>query len=123
MNIRDVSETGEVIPQTTEKPLESEKNISSPVLPELEVNAIAEYLDIDHKEATKYAENIETLLEWAKRQTDDHSLSNLKSMIRSLELKLGTPPISEKRIHYIARYAYLDMEDRRIKKEMEQFSI
>lgn len=121
--IRDVSDTGEIKTPTPEQPLTSENNISSPALPEIEVNAIAEYMDIDHKEATKYADSIDTLLNWAKRQTNDHSPASLKSMIRSLELKLGTPPISEKRIHYMARYAYLDLEDRKIKKEMEQFHI
>jgi len=130
MTIRDASTNraegsapGEVVAEEAPKPINSEKNVSAPPIPEVEITAIAEYMDIDRKEATKYAEEVQSLIEWAKRQTADHSIENLKSMIRGLELRIGTPPISEKRISYMARYAYLDMQDRKIRKEMEQFSL
>lgn len=121
MNIRDVSDTGQVRESSPEKPLESERSISSPVLPEMELGAIADVLDIDRKAIGKWDDQLNELLHYAKTQSKDHSLENLKWAIRSLELKLGTPPLAEKRITFLSRYAYLLKEESAIKKEKEAF--
>lgn len=120
-DIRDLTDTGEVKEAPQEKPMES-KQIEGSVFPELEAKSIASVMGIERdSELAQYKNKIGTLLEYAKSQTTDHSLESLKWVIRSLELKIGTPPFAEKRINYIARYAYLMMEGKKIDKEKEQF--
>lgn len=120
MDIKIIGEDGkEAVNQP--QPQESERNISSPVLPELEIAEIADLFDISRKETGKYSDQLDTLLQYAKTQTDDHSIMNLKWVIRSLELKLGTPPLAEKRITFLSRYAYLLGEEAQIQKEKEKF--
>lgn len=99
------------------------EQISGPALPELLIDAVAQSMGLDGDEAEKNRsmEKIETLLEYAKSQTKDHSPENIKWIIRSLELKLGTPPFSEKRINYLARYAYLMMDKKKLEKELMSF--
>jgi hypothetical protein len=120
MDIKIVDASGKEI-QSEEKPQVSQNNVSSPVLPELELGAIADVLDLSRHELSRYDDQLHTLLDYAKKQTDDHSPEGLKWAVRSLELKLGTPPLAEKRIKYLARYAYLMAEESRIKKEKESF--
>ena len=72
-------------------------------------------------EFSKYADKIHTLLEYAKKESPDHTPENIKWVIRSLELKLGSPPFAEKRINHVARYAYLLSEESRIAKEKEAY--
>lgn len=121
MNIRDVDDKGEIVAQPSEKPMES-KSVESAVLPEIEAKSVASVLGIEtDSEMARYQDKIGTLLEWAKQQTTDHSPESLKWAIRSLELKLGTPPLSEKRINYVARYAFLSLQERAIAKEKQQY--
>lgn len=77
--------------------------------------------DFRPNEIQQYKGRIDTLLEWAKSRTEDHSPENLKWELRSLSIKLGTPPMTEKLIEYLYRYVYLDMETKRIEKEKERF--
>ena len=122
--IRETSPYGTSIVNEVQKPIESENNVSSPVLPELEIKAVADVLGLEKEsERNQYSDKLDTLLEWAKSQTKDHSTENLKWIIRSLELKLGTPPLSEKRINFPSRYAYLLMEKGKITSEMKRFEM
>jgi len=110
----------EVVPPA--KPMVSEKSISSPVLPELEFKSVAQVMGLESEtDQAHYRDNIETLLEYAKTQSKDHSLENLKWIVRQLEFKIGTPPLSEKRISYLARYAYLLNESKKIEEERKAF--
>lgn len=102
--------------------IKSENNVSSPVLPELQEKAIFQVVGLDDaNEQSAYRHKAQTLLDYAKSQTDDHSPENLKWIIRSLELKLGTPPLAEKRINFLSRYAWLEMEESKLKKEKLAF--
>lgn len=120
--IKIVDENGVEKAQEPKSELKSENNISSPVLPELQEKAIFQVVGLDDSnEQSAYRHKAQTLLEYAKSQTEDHSPENLKWIIRSLELKLGTPPLAEKRVNYLARYAWLEMEESKLKKEKLAF--
>lgn len=67
------------------------------------------------------SESVDTLLKWAKANTDDHSPEGLKWAIRNLEAKTGTPPLGEKVVTFLSRYAYLNLESLRINKELENY--
>lgn len=120
MDIKVVDDAGQEVTPSAE-PMES-KQIVGGVFPELELKAVADVMGLEKEsERGRYADKLNTLLEYAKGQTSDHSPENLKWIIRSLELKLGTPPLAEKRISYVARYAYLLREESRLAKEREGF--
>lgn len=122
MDIKIVDSAGNEEKPQAEEPMVSEKSVSAPVTPELEMNAVAQVMGLEEKtDVSQYRDDLELLLDFAKSQTDDHSLEGLKWAIRDLEFKLGTPPLAEKKIKYMARYAYLAMENSNIKKEMEKF--
>ena len=89
---------------------------------ELEIKAIGQAMGLERdSELGINQSKLQTLLEYAKSQTDDHSLENLKWVIHSLELKLGTPPFSERRINYVTRYAFLLLREKDIKDEKAKF--
>lgn len=121
MNIRDVSPEGEILPDKVEAPMES-KSVEGDVMTPILERAIGNVLGLEKdSEFGLHKDKIDTLLNYAKSQTKDHSPENLKWIIRSLELKLGSPPFAEKRINFVARYAYLLQEESKIKKEKEAF--
>lgn len=101
----------------------SKESISAPVLPEIMKASVEEAMGLESgEEKHRYKDKIETLLEYVQTQTKDWSPENIKWIVRSLELKLGTPPFSEKRINYVAQYAWLCMESQRMEKEKEKFT-
>ncbi len=121
MDIKVITDTGEE-PTPSKIDVKEPEQISAPVLPELLDKAVAQVMGLEtDSEKDLYKNDIQTLLQYAKTQTKDHSPQNLKWVLRSLELKLGTPPLAEKRIKWMARYAYLSMEENKIKSEKKQF--
>lgn len=89
---------------------------------EMDEKAIGQVLGLETPSAlSKYSDNLKTLLEYAKVQTQDHSPESLKWVIRSLSLKMGTPALGEDRVKFLARYAYLVNDNRRIENEMKKF--
>lgn len=115
-----VNDTGEV--EKAPQPMVSE-HLDGDYLGELEFKSIASVMGLEREsELNLYKDKINTLLSYAKTQTDDPTPENLKWVIRSLELKLGTPPFAEKRINWVSRYAYLMTEEARILKEKEKFT-
>lgn len=82
---------------------------------------IAQMFDFKPSEVSQYQNKIQTLIEYAKTKTEDHSPEGLKWAIRSLSLKVGTPPLGEKLINYLGKYAYLELETRRLEKEKEKY--
>lgn len=85
-------------------------------------NAVADALDIDIKEAKRYKDKINTILDYAAKQSDELSPMKVKWIVRNIELKLGTPPFSENRISQISRYAHLNQEKARISDEINQLN-
>ena len=119
MDIKIVDDKGEEI-----KPEEPRiaGEIVGDISKDLEIKSIGQVMGLEKdSELGQNQSKLQTLLEYAKSQTDDYSLENLKWIIRSLELKLGTPPLAEKRINYVTRYAFLLTQEQKIKQEKEKF--
>jgi hypothetical protein len=98
-----------------------EVTISSKDKSEIFQNAVADVFDLDRNELSKYADKIDTLLEYAKDQVDKPSRESIMWALKNLELKLGSPPLTEKRINYAARFAFLARKQSEIKKEMDSY--
>lgn len=80
-----------------------------------------ELFNLRPSEVSRHKAKLNTLIDYAKSKTDDHSTEGLKWALRTLSLKLGTPPMGEKLISYLTRYAYLDLESQKIEKEKEKY--
>lgn len=120
MDIKVINEAGQE--QKPQESLPNSEPLTGPTLPQLETKAIGQLFGYENEtELSKYKDEIQTLLQFAKSQTQDHSFESLKWVIRSLELKLGTPPLGENRLKYIRNYAYLLMEEKRIKDMKEKY--
>jgi hypothetical protein len=120
MEIKVVDDKGQEVKETPQN--NNPETIVGDVSGDLELKAIGQVMGLERdSEIGQNQSKLQTLLDYAKTQTEDHSLENLKWVIRSLELKLGTPPLAEKRISYVTRYAYLLNQESEIKKEKEKF--
>lgn len=85
-----------------------------------EINQIAarQVLEID-RDNTDYDDEIDILVRWAKANgAEDYQ--DIKWAIRDLRMRLGTPTFGD-HIKHISRYAYLDLEEKRIKSEKDQY--
>jgi len=103
---------------------ENEKSLPQQVLDgdnEGEINHIAvkQVLDIQSSDGS-YDEDIGILVEWAKGQVDDSDPVNLKWAIRDLRMRIGTPSFGDS-IKHLSRFAYLDLEEKKIKEEKRTF--
>lgn len=78
--------------------------------------AVGQILDMDFKEISKDGKKIDTLLDWAKQEAGD-DMMKVKWVIKNLEAKLGSPNFGESRLTKLHRYAYLDMEGKRMEAE------
>lgn len=83
----------------------------------IESIAVAQTLEI---EGSDYENEINTLIEWAKQKTGSEDYMDLKWAVRDLRLKLGTPTFGDP-VKNMARYAQLDLDEARIKKDKESF--
>lgn len=81
--------------------------------------AVKQALDIE-RDNTDYDDDLDILVKWAKSQTDGDDPTDLKWAIRDLRMRLGTPTFGDS-IKHLSRFAYLDLEEKRIKKEKRNF--
>lgn len=86
---------------------------------EIEYLSVKQVLDIE-RDSTDYDDDINTLVKWAKAQTDSKDPIDLKWVIRDLRMRLGTPTHGDS-IKHLSRFAYLDMEEKKIKSEKRGF--
>ncbi len=86
-----------------------------------EINTIAIRQVLDVTDSAEYEGEIKTLIEWAKATTGSSDHTELKWAIRDLQMRLGTP-LHGDAIKNLARFAYLDLEEKRIQKEKKSFS-
>lgn len=114
--------TNEVKEDAQPQELKSENNVSAPVTEELQKEAIYRVMGIDsYEDQYKYRNDVETLLEWVRSEKKNPSREDIKWALRNLEVKLGTPPLAEKKISYFTRYAYLELEGKRLEAEKNMF--
>lgn len=111
------------ITQPTQEPQNpSEVESVFPVIADnMLLQSVSSMFDIKPSEMSRFESKINTLIEYAKTQTDDHTPEGLKWAIRALQGRVGTPPLGEKWINYLTRYAYLATEKQKISKEMENY--
>jgi hypothetical protein len=96
--------------------------VSAPIEEQVVRAAIEQVMGLeDSGDKNRYAHKVDTLIDYVKTQTTDMSPESVKWVIRSLELKLGTPPFSEKRINYISQYAWLLSEKKKLDKDIKNF--
>lgn len=121
MDIKIVGEDDKI--EKSEKlDVNSHKEIEGPIQDQLSQRAVTQVLGLDENgQEGRFKKEIETLVEYAKSRTEDYSPENLKWIIRQLELKVGTPPFGEHRARYLARYAFLHLERKKIDKEIKTF--
>jgi len=85
-----------VLDNTTEEQVGSrEAGSPNSVVPvgTLLTERVAQLFDLKPSEVSKYTSKLNTLIDYAKVKTEDHSVSGLKWAIKSLGTKLGTPPL------------------------------
>jgi len=115
--LMDIKIVGEEVKDTKETPIASKPNeTNSPF--NINKMSLVQMFDVKNGE---FSDEIDDLLTWAKTQTEDHSPEGLKWALRELETRTGTPPLGEKTLTYLHRYAYLDMESKRIQAEKTKF--
>jgi len=120
MDIKIIGDDGKEVKNKEEK-FEHEE-MDGPVSEEMTQRAVEQVLGLDENgNSGKFKNEVRTLIEYAESQTKDHSPESIKWVIRELELKVGTPPFGEHRVRYLARYAYLNMEGKKIEEEKKQF--
>ena len=109
--------------QEEAKEIKHPDGLDAPATEDLQIKAIAQVVGLeDDSEFELSKEKLQTLLDYAKSQTKDHSPESLKWAIRVLETKTGTPPFGERLVSYLARYAYLVMEKSKIDQELGVFT-
>lgn len=121
MDIKIIGDAGQEVQPAT-KQIQNPTGLEGGLPGELEQKAIGQVLGLENpSDLGKYTDNLKTLIQYAKSQTDDHSPESLKWVVRSLELKLNTPPFLEDKVKYIARYAWLLTEEKRLSSERQKF--
>jgi hypothetical protein len=120
--IRTVGPDGKVIipEEIMQEPADSFKDMAPDIIKPNNIDeiAVAQVLNLDEREREQYNEEIHTLIAWAKTQNKYDNPMELKWIIRELMTKLGTPNMNEKWITKASRYAYLNMEGRKIQQEL-----
>lgn len=120
MNIKVVDSEGNDIQQPEVK----QEEITPPGLEEsgnILRDQVATLFDLDHNETATYKNKLDTIIEYAKTLTDDHTVQGIKSALRTLGSILGKPPLNENLIEYVYRYTYLGLEGNKIDREKQRF--
>jgi hypothetical protein len=117
MNIKMVDQQGKEIVQTPDKVSETITMKLDEFLPQ----SVGQLFDLSPNEVNSYSNKIGTLIDYAKSQTGDHSPEGIKWALRALQGRVGTPPLGEKWINYLSKYAWLKLDELRLKGEIEQY--
>src|SRR3990167_11027857 len=117
MDIKIVGTTGEEVKQEPMKESDSLPVITG----DLMVQSVGQMFDMRPAEILTWKEKIGLLIDYAKTQTDDRTPEGIKWAIRSLQGRVGNPPLGEKGVNYLSKYSRLKLDEIRIKKEVEQY--
>ena len=120
MNIKIVDQAGQEVVADKGQEVKEGTGTVSPT-GEIMFNSISQMFDLKPNEAQSEKSRLTTIIEYAISKTDDHSPEGIKWAIRSLASKLGTPPLGEKMIPYLARYAYLQTNRAKLEKDIEKY--
>jgi len=83
--------------------------------------SVGRMFDLLPSEMSRYSDKLGTLIAYARTQTEDTSPEAIKWAIRALQSRVGTPPIGEKWLPYLSKYAYLKLETMNMQKEVEKY--
>ena len=79
--------------------------------------AVSQVVGLENdSDRAKYKEEIQNLIKWAKLEGYD-SPQQLKWMVRQLQDRLGTPPLTESWITRLNRYAVIALQQKRLEDE------
>ena len=118
MDIKVINSQGQV-ETPTEVGKESE---TTPLLTgDLLYQSVGQIFDFKPSEVGQYREKLGTLIAYARTQTDDVSSEGLKWAIRALQNKVGTPPLGEKWVNWLSKYAYIKLEGLKLKQEADKY--
>jgi len=120
MEIKIVGPNGEI---EQIEPREMSEVEAHPIVKDSEflVQNVASMFDLKPSEISQYGDKLDTLIRFAQTQTDDKSPEGIKWALRQLQGRVGTPPLGERWIPYLSRYAFLSLEIQKINKEKEKF--
>lgn len=83
----------------------------------MDTMAVAQQLGLEKQsEISRYQDDIQNIVNWAKLEGYENS-TELKWMIRALQYRLGTPPLGEKWVARVSRYAFLKLQENKIQEE------
>lgn len=118
MQIKIVDNQGEEI---VEEPREAKEPAETTNYDDILITSVGQLFDMKPSEMGVSKDKIQLLIDYACTQTDERTPEAIKWVIRSLQGKVGTPPLGEKWINYLSKYAYLKLEGLKLKKEAENF--
>jgi hypothetical protein len=88
---------------------------------DLLIQSVGQIFNMRPQEIQASKERLNLLIDYAKTQTDDHTTEGLKWAIRALQGRVGTPPLGEKWLSYLGKYAYIKLESLKMQKEVEKY--
>lgn len=109
--IREVNARGEITPEAATTEIVS-KGVLTPTPEDPLLRTVERVLGVDGSNSGQYAVKIQDILDWAKGITEDHSPENIAWVIRDLEMKIGSPSLSEKMVDYM--HSYVGLMDKKV---------
>jgi len=88
---------------------------------DLLIQSVGQIFNLRPQEIQAQKEKINLLIDYAKLMTDDHTTEGLKWAVRALQGRVGTPPLGEKWLSYLSKYAYIKLESMELQKEVEKY--
>lgn len=80
--------------------------------------SVKQVLELNYDQS-EYDEEVAILARWAREQVGDDP-TQIKWAVRDLKLRVGTPTFGDP-IKHLSRFAYLDLQEKQIKREKQQF--
>lgn len=115
MNINDI-DTKNISPEIQGEEIKASEPISVGIESAQE---LADMFEIEKSDYGRLSPKINTLLEYAKANTNDQD--DIRWVLRRLETKLGTPPMGVNKISHMAEYAYLWLQNQEINKKLDNY--
>jgi hypothetical protein len=119
MNIKIVDANDQEVKQEVQTEMRTQQ---TPIVDgDLLIQSVGQIFDMRPQEIQASKDKINLLIEYAHSITDDKTTEGLKWAIRSLQGRVGTPPLGEKWLPFLTKYAYLKLEGLKLQKEVEQY--
>ena len=75
------------------------------------IKAIQDALGLEGGDKVTYKHKVNDIFDYVRRQTNDYTPKSVLRVIQELENKLGSPPLSERRVNWLSRYARLSQSE------------